>query len=78
MMQHDVTFWYQLTPPMVQPPLITHSLGATIPRDEEPLGRHRREATGLPLEGDYVVLNYEGNPRRRQVEYIDRELRGKN
>lgn len=24
---------------------------------------------------DYVILNYEGNPRRRQVEYIDRLLR---
>jgi dephospho-CoA kinase len=27
---------------------------------------------------DFVVLNYEGNPRSRQVEYIDRELRTKN
>lgn len=24
---------------------------------------------------DYVILNYEGNPRRRQVEYLDKELR---
>lgn len=24
---------------------------------------------------DYVILNYEGNPRRRQVAYIDKELR---
>ena len=24
---------------------------------------------------DYVILNYEGNPRRRQVEYIDKLLR---
>ena len=27
---------------------------------------------------DYVILNYEGNPRRRQVEYLDKELRLKN
>lgn len=27
---------------------------------------------------DYVILNYEGNPRRRQVEYLDKELRNKN
>lgn len=27
---------------------------------------------------DYVILNYEGNPRRRQVEYLDKELRIKN
>lgn len=24
---------------------------------------------------DYVILNYEGNPRRRQVEYVDKQLR---
>lgn len=24
---------------------------------------------------DYVILNYEGNPRRRQVEYIDKQLK---
>lgn len=24
---------------------------------------------------DYVILNYEGNPRRRQVEYVDKRLR---
>ena len=27
---------------------------------------------------DYVILNYEGNPRRRQVENVDKELRIKN
>ena len=27
---------------------------------------------------DFVVLNYEGNPRRRQVEYIDKLLRNEN
>lgn len=27
---------------------------------------------------DWVVLNYEGNPRRRQVEYIDKQLRKNN
>lgn len=27
------------------------------------------------LRADYVILNYEGNPRQRQVEYIDKLLR---
>lgn len=27
------------------------------------------------MRSDYVILNYEGNPRRRQVAYIDRLLR---
>lgn len=27
------------------------------------------------MEADYVILNYEGNPRRRQVAYVDRCLR---
>lgn len=39
-----------------------------------------RMASQLPAEealvrADYVILNYEGNPRRRQVAYIDRLLR---
>lgn len=39
-----------------------------------------RIANQLPAEemmqrADYVILNYEGNPRRRQVEYIDKQLR---
>ncbi len=39
-----------------------------------------RIANQLPAEemmarADYVILNYEGNPRRRQVEYIDNLLR---
>ena len=39
-----------------------------------------RIANQLPAEemmarADYVILNYEGNPRRRQVEYIDKLLR---
>ena len=38
-----------------------------------------RMARQMPQEAlldraDYVVLNYEGNPRRRQVEYIHRQL----
>lgn len=37
----------------------------------------------LPVEemmrrADYVILNYEGNPRARQVRYVDGELRIKN
>lgn len=40
-----------------------------------------RMANQLPSEetlfrADYVILNYEGNPRRRQVEYVDKCLRG--
>lgn len=27
------------------------------------------------MRADYVILNYEGNPRRRQVEYVDKRLR---
>lgn len=39
-----------------------------------------RIANQLPAEetmlrADYVILNYEGNPRHRQVEYIDKLLR---
>ena len=39
-----------------------------------------RIANQLPAEemmarADYVILNYEGNPRRSQVEYIDKEIR---
>ena len=39
-----------------------------------------RIANQLPAEetmlrADYVILNYEGNPRRRQVAYIDNLLR---
>ena len=29
------------------------------------------------MRADYVILNYEGNPRTRQVQTIDRKLRGK-
>ena len=32
-------------------------------------------ADEVMMKADYVVLNYEGNPRRRQVEYIDKQLR---
>ena len=32
-------------------------------------------AEEVMLRADYVILNYEGNPRRRQVEYIDKLLR---
>lgn len=32
-------------------------------------------AEEMMLRADYVILNYEGNPRRRQVEYIDKLLR---
>ena len=47
------------------------------------VGRDRlmaRMANQLPAEetmlrADYVVLNYEGNPRFRQVKYIDQQLR---
>lgn len=42
-----------------------------------------RIANQLPAEemmrrADYVILNYEGNPRQRQVAYIDRLLRSNN
>ncbi len=41
-----------------------------------------RMANQMPAEvalmrADYVILNYEGNPRRRQVAYIDYKLRSK-
>ena len=32
-------------------------------------------AEEMMMRADYVVLNYEGNPRRRQVTYIDKKLR---
>ena len=32
-------------------------------------------AEEMMMKADYVILNYEGNPRRRQVEYIDKKLR---
>lgn len=35
-------------------------------------------AEEMMLRADFVVLNYEGNPRRRQVEYIDKLLRNEN
>ncbi len=40
--------------------------------------RNQMSAEEMMRRADYVVLNYEGNPRSRQVEYIDRELRSKN
>jgi dephospho-CoA kinase len=39
---------------------------------------NQMSAEEMMRRADYVVLNYEGNPRSRQVEYIDRELRSKN
>ena len=36
---------------------------------------NQRFAEDILTLADYVLLNYEGNPRRRQVEYIDRKLR---
>lgn len=32
-------------------------------------------AEQMMMRADYVILNYEGNPRRRQVEYIDQMLK---
>lgn len=32
-------------------------------------------AEEIMMKADYVILNYEGNPRRRQVEYIDKLLK---
>ena len=32
-------------------------------------------AEEIMLRADYVILNYEGNPRRRQVAWIDKQLR---
>ena len=40
--------------------------------------RNQMPSEEMMRRADYVVLNYEGNPRRRQVEFIDRELRSKN
>ncbi len=39
--------------------------------------RNQHSAEEKMDHADYVILNYEGNPRRRQVEYIDQMLRGK-
>jgi len=36
---------------------------------------NQMDAEEKMMRADYVVLNYEGNPRRRQVEYIDRLLK---
>ena len=49
--------------------------------DEEAL--MARIANQIPAEemmrrADYVILNYEGNPRQRQVAYVDEQLRVKN
>ena len=40
--------------------------------------RNQMPAEEMMRRADYVVLNYDGNPRSRQVEYIDRKLRTKN
>lgn len=40
--------------------------------------RNQMPSEEMMRRADYVVLNYDGNPRRRQVEFIDRKLRGKN
>lgn len=37
--------------------------------------RCQMPAEEVMLRADHVILNYEGNPRRRQVEYIDQLLR---
>lgn len=37
--------------------------------------RNQLSAEEKMMRADYVVLNYEGNPRMRQVEHIDRHLR---
>lgn len=39
---------------------------------------HQLPAEEVMWRADYVILNYEGNPRRRQVAYIDNQLRVKN
>lgn len=36
---------------------------------------NQRPAEATMLQADYVILNYEGNPRRRQVAHIDKLLR---
>lgn len=40
--------------------------------------RNQMPAEEMMMRADYVILNYEGNPRKRQVEYLDKELRIKN
>ena len=37
--------------------------------------RNQLTAEEKMMRADYVILNYEGNPRRRQVEHIHRQLR---
>ena len=41
------------------------------------MARIRRQlpAEEVMMRADYVVLNYEGNPRQRQVQHIDNLLR---
>ncbi len=48
--------------------------------DGELLARihNQMPAEEMMRRADYVILNYEGNPRRRQVAYIDKQLRIKN
>ena len=48
--------------------------------DDQLLARIRNQmpAEEMMWRADYVILNYEGNPRRRQVAYVDNELRIKN
>lgn len=36
--------------------------------------RNQLSAEEKLMRADYVILNYEGNPRRRQVEYVHRQL----
>lgn len=45
--------------------------------DDEIMARIARQmpAEESMMRADYVVLNYEGNPRQRQVAYIDKQLR---
>lgn len=38
--------------------------------------RNQLSAEEKMMRADYVVLNYEGNPRMRQVQHIDTQLRG--
>ena len=38
---------------------------------------HQMPAEEIMRRADYVILNYEGNPRSRQVAYIDKEIRKK-
>lgn len=40
--------------------------------------RNQMPAEEMMRRADYVILNYEGNPRKRQVAYLDNELRTKN